>query len=82
MDDLIIVGGNKEVISNFKNQMKDQFRMSDLGLLSFYLGIEVHQAEGTISLSQAAFASQIVEKAGLVGCNPCATPMEPRLKLS
>lgn len=57
VDDLIIVGGNKEVISNFKNQMKDQFRMSDLGLLSFYLGIEVHQAEGTISLSQAAFAS-------------------------
>jgi hypothetical protein len=33
-------------------------------------------------LSQGAYAKRIVEKAGLVGCNPCATPMEPRLKLS
>nr|CAE03954.2 OSJNBb0085H11.3 [Oryza sativa Japonica Group]CAH66549.1 OSIGBa0106G08.2 [Oryza sativa] len=37
---------------------------------------------GAISLNQAAYATKIVEKAGLVGCNPCATPMEPRLRLS
>jgi hypothetical protein len=33
-------------------------------------------------LSQGTYAAIIVEKAGLGGCNPCATPMEPRLKLS
>jgi hypothetical protein len=56
--------------------------MSDLGPLSFYLGIEVHPNEGEITLSQGAYATRIVEKAGLVGCNPCATPMDPRIKLS
>jgi hypothetical protein len=82
VDDLIIVGGCSKVIGNFKSQMKAKFRMSDLGPLSFYLGIEVRQGEDEITLSQAAYASRIVEKAGLMGCNPCATPMEPRTKLS
>jgi hypothetical protein len=35
-----------------------------------------------ITLSQSAYAKKTVEKAGLTGCNPCATPMEPRIKLS
>jgi hypothetical protein len=35
-----------------------------------------------ITLSQGAYAERIVEKAGLTGCNPCATPLEPRTQLS
>jgi hypothetical protein len=42
VDDLIIVGGCTKVINEFKGQMMDQFKMSDLGPLSFYLEIEVH----------------------------------------
>jgi hypothetical protein len=40
------------------------------------------QAEGVITLSQGAYAERIVEKAGLTGCNPCATPLEPRTQMS
>jgi hypothetical protein len=82
VDDLIIIGGSNNEISSFKRQMQAEFRMSDLGPLSFYLGIEVHQRRGMITISQGAYAARIVEKAGLKGCNPCATPMGPRLKLS
>jgi hypothetical protein len=53
--------------------MKKEFKMSDLGPLSFYLGIEVQQAEGVITLSQGAYAERIVEKAGRRGDHP-----EPR----
>jgi hypothetical protein len=62
--------------------MKDTFQMSDLGLLKYYLGLEVVQSERGISLSQRAYAAKILENAGLTGCNPSNTPMEPRLKLS
>jgi hypothetical protein len=62
--------------------MKEKIKMSDLGTLSFYLGIEVQQGVKGITLCQSAYALRIVEKARLEGCNPCATPMEPRLKLS
>ncbi|WVZ75291.1 hypothetical protein U9M48_023361 [Paspalum notatum var. saurae] len=56
--------------------------MSDLGTLTYYLGIEVRQGRRGIELSQAAYARKVLEKAGMGACNPCATPMETRLKLS
>jgi hypothetical protein len=50
VDDIIITGTNKEVIVAFKQEMMDRFQMSDLGLLSYYLGIEVKQGADRISL--------------------------------
>jgi len=82
VDDLVITGSDATEIGNFKLEMQAQFKMSDLGLLSFYLGIEVTQRGDGISLSQAAYARKVLDKAGMGGCNPCHTPMELRLKLS
>jgi hypothetical protein len=56
--------------------------MSDLGLLSFYLGIEVHQGDSGITLRQTAYAKRVVEVAGLTDYNPALISMEERLKLS
>jgi hypothetical protein len=66
VDDLIMIGGCIKVISSFKRQMQAELKMSDLGPLSFYLDIEVHQDEGKITLSQGAYATRIVEKAGCI----------------
>jgi hypothetical protein len=38
VDDLVITGTNEEEVEAFKAEMKAAFQMSDLGLLSFYLG--------------------------------------------
>jgi hypothetical protein len=62
--------------------MKITFQMSDSGLLSFYLGIEVHQGDSGITLRQIAYAKRDVELVGLTDCNPALTPMKERLKLS
>jgi hypothetical protein len=56
--------------------------MSDLGLLSFYLGIEVHQGDFGITHRQTTYAKRVVELAGLTDCNPALTLMDERLKLS
>lgn len=82
IDDLVITGSKEEEVEEFKAQMKATFQMSDLGLLSFYLEIEVHQDSSGISLHQTAYAKHIVELGGLTGCNLAHTPMEERLKLS
>jgi hypothetical protein len=82
VDDLIVTGADAEEIRRFKKEMMEQFRMSDLGLLHFYLGIEVHQDENGIMLSQSAYATKLLERAGMGECNPALEPMEPRLKLS
>ena len=49
VDDLVITGKDAEV-AVFKEEMKATFQMSDLGSLSFYLGIEVHQDDSGITL--------------------------------
>jgi hypothetical protein len=53
--------------------------MSDLGLLTYYLGIEVHSSR--IHLCQCAYAHILWEKMGLEEYNPSVTPMEARLHL-
>jgi hypothetical protein len=50
VDDLIITGAEEREVEAFKAQMKKTFDMSDLGLLSFYLGVEVHQDSTRITL--------------------------------
>ncbi|XP_024314609.1 uncharacterized protein LOC112270752 [Brachypodium distachyon] len=82
VDDLLIIGQKSTEVEAFKAQMKDMFSMSDLGLLSYYLGIEVSQSSEGISLCQSAYAQRIIQKAGMENCNACSTPMEPKLKLS
>ena len=81
VDDLIIAGGDTEDVEKFKAAMKQRLDMSDLGLLSFYLSIEVHQDASGITLRQAHYAKRILELSGMEGCNPVHTPME-MLKLS
>jgi hypothetical protein len=82
VDDLVITGSSLAAVEEFKEEMKRAFLMSDLGLLSFYLGIEVHQDAGGITLRQAHYAKKILEMVGMVDCKATATPMEERLRLS
>jgi hypothetical protein len=82
VDDLIIMGESEKEIQVSKEEMKRKFWMSNLGALSFYLGIEVKQLKSDTELCQNSYAIKLLEKAGMKGCNPCATPMEARLKLS
>ena len=81
VDDLIICGPNNKYIVEFKQQMCRTFSMSDLGLLSYYLGMEVKQKPGEITLCQKAYAARIIDQCGMTGCNPVDTPMEQNCKL-
>lgn len=82
VDDLIISGPDVDDIKMFKSEMKKKFNMSDLGLLSYYLGIEVKQDPSGITLCQSSYAAKIIDLAGMSNCNSSDTPMECRLKLS
>lgn len=81
VDDLIITGTSVANIMKFKKQMSQAFEMSDLGKLSYYLGIEVEQGPGYIELRQVVYAKKVLEKAGMSECNATKFPMEPKLQL-
>jgi hypothetical protein len=82
VDDLVITGEKKADIERFKKQMIKMFCMSDLGLLIYYLGIEVEQGSRGITLCQSAYAQKLLERSGMKGCKGAQAPMEGRLKLT
>ena len=82
VDDILITGGSAEAIKDFKVRIGKVFEMTDLGKLSYYLGIEVSQGEGFIELKQSSYAKKILEKAGLEDCNPSKYPMDLKEQIS
>nr|GEV77256.1 ribonuclease H-like domain, reverse transcriptase, RNA-dependent DNA polymerase [Tanacetum cinerariifolium] len=82
VDDLIITGIPKEDVDKFKAQMEEKFKMSDLGLLACYLGIEVTQTNGDISIKQSAYASKILKETEMLDCNKTLIPMDPGTRLT
>jgi hypothetical protein len=82
VDDLVITGTKDAEVVTFKKEMKATFQMSDMGHLSFYMGIEVHQGDSEIMLQQTAYTKHVVELAELTDCNIALTSMEERLKLN
>ncbi|XP_019094578.1 PREDICTED: uncharacterized protein LOC109129969 [Camelina sativa] len=82
VDDLFVTGNTLKVISDFKAGMSSKFEMSDLGRLTYYLGIEVLQVEDGIEIKQEGYARRILREAGLETCNSTQEPMEFGLLVS
>ena len=82
VDDLIFLGSDAQVIEEFKSTMTREFEMTDLGLMRFFLGLEVRQEETGIFISQEKYAKEILKRYKMESCNPASTPMEPGTKLS
>ena len=51
VDDLIIIGSTSFIIDSVKTSLQDRFAMTDLGLLHYFLGIEITQSSAGITLS-------------------------------
>ena len=82
VDDLLITGTSLELINEFKNGMAENFEMSDLGKLTFYLGIEVDQRQDGITMRQERYAMKILSESGMKDCNSVHVPTDPGLSLS
>ena len=82
VDDLLVTGSSIDMIEEFKAGMSACFEMSDLGLLTYYLGIEVIQYDGGIKIVQERYAKKILEESGMSECNAVQAPMDSGLKLS
>ena len=82
VDDLLVAGSSKERILEFKDKIKSLFDMTDLRLLKSYLGIQVNQLEGEITLVQSSYAQKILFNFNLLECNSSQTPLEVKPMLN
>nr|GEZ42953.1 ribonuclease H-like domain, reverse transcriptase, RNA-dependent DNA polymerase [Tanacetum cinerariifolium] len=81
VDDLIITGTLRKEIDVFKSQMKEKFEMSDLGLLAYYIGIEVTQTGEEITIKQTGYITKILKETSMMDSNDAKIPMDPGTKL-
>ncbi|GKU96896.1 hypothetical protein SLEP1_g10077 [Rubroshorea leprosula] len=79
--DLNYTGNDMVMFDKFKKSMMVEFEMSDLGLMHYYLGIEVNQSAAGIFISHKKYVQDILDKFRMKNCNPVNTPIEPGLKL-
>eukprot|EP00253_Pinus_taeda_P030401 PITA_30401 len=61
VDDLLIMGSSTSVITNIKTALHKQFSMTDMGLLNFFLRLEIHQRDSSITISQPKYARDLLE---------------------
>lgn len=56
--------------------------MKDLGLLHYFLGINVTHSASGFFLSQSKYAEDLLDRANMTGCRLASTPVDTRSKLS
>ncbi|CAL5345664.1 unnamed protein product [Camellia sinensis] len=81
VDDIIYTSSSSSLVAEFKSRMMHEFEMSDMGLLHYFLGLEVQQAEDGIFISQRKYAKDLLNKFGMLNCKPATTPMNINEKL-
>ena len=84
VDDLIIAGSNDHVIGEVKNTLRKKYKMKDLGLLNWVLGMEVIQdiPAKFIRLNLSTYVKQLLDKFDMTKCHESRTPMDSRSQLS
>ncbi|GAA0147989.1 hypothetical protein LIER_36630 [Lithospermum erythrorhizon] len=85
VDDIIISGNDVVEIKNIKKQMAREFEVKDLGMLKYFLGMEIARSKQGISVSQRKYTLDLLEETGKLDLslvsqymhNPCQGHMDP-----
>ncbi|KAH9735190.1 hypothetical protein KPL71_017659 [Citrus sinensis] len=81
VDDLIYTGNDRVMFEKFKKSIMLEFDMTDLGLLHYFLGLEVIQSDAGNFICQKKYVEEILERFQMKNCNSVTTPIEKGLKL-
>ena len=78
VDDLLITGED-HLIENCKQDLISEFEMKDLGILHYFLGLEVWQHSKGILLNQGNYTLDLLNRIGMLNWKAMKTPMETNL---
>ncbi|KAJ0881528.1 putative RNA-directed DNA polymerase [Helianthus annuus] len=76
VDDIVVTGNSLPEITRVKSCLSKSFQIKDLGILKYFLGIEVLYSGGYVCLSQRKYCLELLNEFGYLGCKPVGTPIE------
>ncbi|GJT23986.1 retrovirus-related pol polyprotein from transposon TNT 1-94 [Tanacetum coccineum] len=81
VDDIIFAASTPELCDLFAKIMCSKFKMSMMGKISFFLGLQISQSPRGIFINQSKYALESLKKYGFDSCDPVDTPMVEKSKL-
>ncbi|GKD89674.1 retrovirus-related pol polyprotein from transposon TNT 1-94, partial [Tanacetum coccineum] len=81
VDDIIFAASTPELCDLFAKIMCSKFKMSMMGKISFFLGLQISQSPRGIFINQSKYALESLKKYGYESCDPVDTPMVEKSKL-
>ena len=82
VDDIVITGSDSTGISSLKSFLHGQFHTKDLGILRYFLGVEVMRSKHEIFLSKRKYVLDLLFETRKLGAKPCSSPMAPGVHLT
>ncbi|XP_071681864.1 uncharacterized protein [Lolium perenne] len=82
VDDIILTASTAALLRQLTDRLRAEFALKDLGPLHYFLGIEVVRRADGFFLHQRKYAHELLERAGMLNCNPAPTPVDTKAKLS
>jgi hypothetical protein len=82
VDDIIVTSSSPDAVTALLKDLRTDFALKDLRELSYFLGIEVSPRQGGVVLSQGKYASDLLNKVGMIKCKISPTPLSATEKLS
>nr|GEX18084.1 retrovirus-related Pol polyprotein from transposon TNT 1-94 [Tanacetum cinerariifolium] len=81
VDDIIFAVSTLELCDLFANLMCTKFKMSMMGKISFFLGLQISHSPKGISINQSKYALESLKKYDFESCDQVDTPMVEKSKL-
>ncbi|GJX04158.1 ribonuclease H-like domain-containing protein, partial [Tanacetum coccineum] len=81
VDDIVLTASSSDLLHRIISSLNQEFAMTDLGSLNYFLGVSVTRDSSGMFLSQKKYAVEILDRAGMVHCNPIRTPVDTESKL-
>ncbi|GKE69085.1 ribonuclease H-like domain-containing protein [Tanacetum coccineum] len=81
VDDIILIASPPALLQQIIDSLHNEFEMTDLGTLNYFLGISATRTPIGLFLSQKKYALQLLERAHTVNCNPSRAPVDTKSKL-
>ncbi|KAJ8774429.1 hypothetical protein K2173_016875 [Erythroxylum novogranatense] len=78
VDDVILTGNDLDEIDKVKAFLDTSFKIKDLGVLKYFLGLEVARSTAGIYLYQRKYTLDLLHDFGFVDCKPVKTPLVPK----
>ncbi|EOY13955.1 Uncharacterized protein TCM_032871 [Theobroma cacao] len=81
VDDIIFGATNEALCKNFAKEMQGEFKMSMMGELKYFLGLQIKQSEEEIFINQERYTYDMLKKFDVMKLKSNSTPMSPSTKL-